>query len=327
MSPSSREQPTWHTRSLSGADSLLNDKKSDTPCQHPALKRARNPLTKLVTPLTAKKMVVPFMNFGGLSRYMRSFSTTRVAQGLENLAPAPGSTRQQNRVGRGPGSGRGKTSGRGQKGQWARASVKPWFEGGQTPITRLFPKVGFRSKLPQPATITIGRIQQLVDEGRLDASRPITMRELYRSRAVRRVMDGIKLLGAGSETLKQPLTISASQSTGPAREAIAASGGTFVAQYYTRLGMRALTRPEATLKKFGRLPLRARPTDRRNIEYYRDPEHQGYLVGAPDAPQVKQAFVREAKLRSPLQRYLADLMENDPSEAQAAGFSKNKIVS
>lgn len=260
---------------------------------------------------------------GRISNWMRSFSTARVVRSLDNLGPVPGSTRQQNRVGRGPGSGRGKTSGRGQKGQKARHSVKPWFEGGQTPITQLFPKVGFFSKLPKPASISLGRIQQLIDQGRLDASKPITMRELYRSRALGNVADGIKILGAGAELLKQPLHITATRATAPARAALLETEGSFTAHYYSPLGIRAHTRPEATLQKYARLPLRARPTDRRNIEFYRDPEHMGYLVGAPNPPQVKNPFKSGRVKVSPLAAKLAELQAADPSSSRAGAFELN----
>lgn len=260
---------------------------------------------------------------GRVSNWLRSFSTSRVVGSLDSLAPAPGSTRQQNRVGRGPGSGRGKTSGRGQKGQKARHSVNPWFEGGQTPITQLFPKVGFRSKLPQPAEISLGRIQQLIDQGRLDASKPITMRELYRSRALGNVNNGIKILGAGAELLKQPLHITATKASAPARAALLEGEGSFTAHYYSPLGLRAHTRPEATLQKYARLPLRARPTDRRNIEYYRDPENLGYLVDAPNPPQVKNPFKSGRVRVSPLAAKLAELEAADPSATRASAFELN----
>lgn len=242
---------------------------------------------------------------------------------LSDLAPAKGATRQQTRVGRGAGSGRGKTAGRGTKGQKARHNVHPWFEGGQTPITKLFPKVGFTSKLPEPVGVNLGTIQKLIDEKRLDPSQPITMRELYKSRAFGNdVSGGMKILARGAETLKQPITLSASKATSYAIEKIESLGGKFTSEYYTDFGMRALTRPEATLKKYARIPLRARPVDRRNIEFYRSEERRGYLVGAPNAPEMKPQYQKKSTQVSPLVEMLKQLEASDPSEHGAReGFS------
>lgn len=246
----------------------------------------------------------------------------RTMSTLSELSPAPGSTRQQNRVGRGPGSGRGKTAGRGTKGQKARHGVHPWFEGGQTPITKLFPKVGFNSKLPQPSTINLGEIQRLIDTGRLDPSIPITMREIYKSKGIKTdIVNGVKVLGRGSDALKQPITLSASRISDQALSKIEELGGKFTAEFYTKFGMRALTRPEATLEKYGRIPLRARPVDRRNIEFYRDPSRRGYLADTPGAPKVKPQFQKNTTRVSPLVAKLQELEKLDPSkEGARLGF-------
>jgi len=104
-------------------------------------------------------------------------------------------------VGRGPGSGRGKTSGRTQKGLKARRKIKSWFEGGQTPITKLFPKIGFRSQVPKPEFINLSDIQRLIDIGRLDSSRPIIMRKLYQTRFSSNLDGGIKILAGTTKNL------------------------------------------------------------------------------------------------------------------------------
>lgn len=246
----------------------------------------------------------------------------RTFAGMSDLGPAPGSTRQQNRVGRGPGSGRGKTSGRGQKGQKARGKVKSWFEGGQTPITRLFPKTGFNSQREVPKTINLGDIQRLIDRNRLDASKPITMRELYRSRFFGNMKTGVKILAGHPLQLTQSnLHISATSATEGAIKRIEELGGSFTAQYYTSLGLRTLTRPEATLRKYGRIPIRAEPIDRRNIEFYRDSKRNGYLVDAPNAPTIKPQFQRRVKsMASPLEADLEQLRKEDPSVGAISGF-------
>lgn len=249
-------------------------------------------------------------------------TSTRTITGMSDLGPAAGATRQRNRVGRGPGSDRGKTCGRGQKGQKARGKVKSWFEGGQTPITKLFPKTGFTSQRPQPKTINLQDLQRLVDRKRLDPSKPITMRELYRSRYFGNMKTGVKILAGHPLKFTQTnLHISATSATERAMQRIEELGGSFTAQYYTPLGLRTLTRPEATLRKYGRIPLRAAPIDRRNIEFYRDASRKGYLVDAPNAPSVKPAFQRKPKsTASPLVADLERLRQNDPTASVVQGF-------
>lgn len=231
---------------------------------------------------------------------------------MGSLKPAAGATSNTHRVGRGPGSGRGKTAGRGTKGQWARAKVKPWFEGGQTPLYKLFPKVGFKSKLAKPQYLNLNRLQDLIDSGRIDASKPITMKELYRSRYFGTLPVGVKLLAGEFDRFHSKVNISVSKASALAIQKIEELGGSITTQYYTKFGLRVLTRPEATVEKFGRLPLRARPVDRRNIEYYRDETRRGYLVGTPNAPRIKQKYTPSPKV-SPLVATLEQLQAVESS--------------
>ena len=85
--------------------------------------------------------------------------------GLHNLQPAPGSTQNRKRVGRGQGSGTGKTAGRGQKGQKSRTgySRKRGFEGGQQPLYKRLPKVGFTSRVEKPYVINVDRIKAVAE--------------------------------------------------------------------------------------------------------------------------------------------------------------------
>lgn len=238
----------------------------------------------------------------------------RLYNTLGDLQPPAGATRQQNRVGRGPGSGRGKTSGRGTKGQKARGKVRPHFEGGQTPITKLFPKVGFKSKLPQPVEVNLGTIQNLIDDKRLDPSKPITMRELYLGGCISSSSkNGVKILSRGASRLKQAITLSASKATSSAIAAIESVGGSFTAQFYPEFNMKVLTHPENFYRKYARIPLRARPVSRRNIEFYRDESHRGYLANTPGAPQIKPVFEKRSVRESPLVAKLKALRESDGS--------------
>ncbi|GAA5828291.1 hypothetical protein JCM3770_004953 [Rhodotorula araucariae] len=202
---------------------------------------------------------------------------------LGNLAPHPGSTKDRRRIGRGIGSGRGGTSGRGHKGQGARSgNGKPaaHFEGGQTPLTRAFPKRGFTNPNKEALVpLNLERLQHWIDRGLIDPTRPITMRELYETRCVHGVQDGVKLLGDGAEHFTTPnVQITVSKASKSAIAAIEALNGSLVARYENRLTLRALIRPESFYTKGRPLPGKADPVARRDLLYYSDPAKRGYLA-------------------------------------------------
>src|SRR5580700_10565750 len=118
---------------------------------------------------------------------------------LNELSPRPGSTKNRMRVGRGPGSGKGKTSGRGVKGQKSRSGVAiAGFEGGQMPLHMRMPKRGFNNPFPKElAEVNLWRIEQAIDAGKLDASKPVDAAALIAAGVLRRVKHGVKLLGVG----------------------------------------------------------------------------------------------------------------------------------
>ncbi|HWF01349.1 MAG TPA: 50S ribosomal protein L15 [Caulobacteraceae bacterium] len=144
---------------------------------------------------------------------------------LNDLAPSPGSTKNRMRVGRGPGSGKGKTAGRGVKGQKARSGVAiAGFEGGQMPLHMRMPKRGFNSlNRKEFAEVNFWRIEQAIAAGRLDASKPIDAEVLLAAGVIRRVRDGVKLLGKGELTSKLTITVYAASAT--ARAAVEKAGG------------------------------------------------------------------------------------------------------
>ena len=120
---------------------------------------------------------------------------------LNQIADRPGSSKARTRVGRGIGSGKGKTGGRGGKGQTARSGVRiKGFEGGQMPLHRRLPKRGFRNTMFAEALneLNLDRIQTAIDAGTLDAKNPIDIEMLVKSGVLSRARDGVKLLG-GSE--------------------------------------------------------------------------------------------------------------------------------
>lgn len=148
---------------------------------------------------------------------------------LNELRDNPGATRRAKRVGRGPGSGRGGTSGRGQKGQKSRSGVAiKGFEGGQMPLYQRLPKRGFvKPNRKAYAVVNLGLIQKFVDEGKIDASAPITEETLVKSGLVRRAKDGIRVLAKGAVTSK--LDIAVTGASQAAADAVAKAGGTLKA--------------------------------------------------------------------------------------------------
>ncbi|HEY9217284.1 MAG TPA: 50S ribosomal protein L15 [Phenylobacterium sp.] len=144
---------------------------------------------------------------------------------LNELAPREGSTKNRMRVGRGPGSGKGKTAGRGVKGQKSRSGVAiAGFEGGQMPLHMRMPKRGFNNpNAKEFAEVNLWRIEQAIAAGKLDPKQPIDAEALLKSGIVRRAKDGVKLLGKGE--LKSKLTLTVYSASASARKAVEAAGG------------------------------------------------------------------------------------------------------
>lgn len=143
---------------------------------------------------------------------------------LNDLSPAEGSTKKRMRVGRGVGSGKGKTAGRGVKGQNARSGVAVnGFEGGQMPIYMRLPKRGFT--MPGAKTfawVNLGRIAKAIDAGTLDAS-DVTEASLVASGLVRKTLDGVRLLAKGEAPKKLKITVTGASKA--AVEAVEKAGG------------------------------------------------------------------------------------------------------
>jgi large subunit ribosomal protein L15 len=132
------------------------------------------------------------------------------------------------RVGRGPGSGKGKTAGRGVKGQTSRTGHgMQQFEGGQMPLHMRMPKRGFNSRNRLAlAEVNLWRLEQALEAGRLDAGQPIDAAALIKAGVIRRAKDGVRLLGEGQLTRALNLTVY-SASAG-AVKAVEAAGGSVV---------------------------------------------------------------------------------------------------
>ena len=144
---------------------------------------------------------------------------------LTDLRDNPGARKGRMRVGRGIGSGKGKTAGRGQKGQKARSGVAvKGFEGGQMPLHMRLPKRGFNNPFGKDhAEVNLGQVQKLVDAGKLDASAVIDQAALQAAGVARGGKDGVRLLGKGDFSAKLQFRV-AGVSKG-AREAVEKAGG------------------------------------------------------------------------------------------------------
>jgi large subunit ribosomal protein L15 len=118
---------------------------------------------------------------------------------LSDLRDRPGARKVGKRVGRGIGSGKGKTAGRGIKGQWARSGVAiKGFEGGQMPLHRRLPKRGFTNLFAKKLNeVNVGRVQEAIDAGKLDAAATVDVDALVKAGVLRRAKDGVRLLGTG----------------------------------------------------------------------------------------------------------------------------------
>ncbi|KAG9016724.1 YmL10 [Tulasnella sp. 427] len=214
----------------------------------------------------------------------RQYTTQPVA--LHTLRPSPGSQHSQKRLGRGQGSGHGGTSTRGHKGQKARSGngkPKAGFEGGQTPITRRFPKRGFTNPTEREfAPVNLDRLQHWIDSGRLTSSpqSPITARELLLSGCVHNVKDGVKLLGDGAEQLKSPVFLELSRASKSAISAIESKGGKVFCKYYNDLALKDLVQGRTDRQE-------ALPVRKADILWYSKKSNRGYL--ADSVSQIEAA--------------------------------------
>ena len=138
---------------------------------------------------------------------------------LNELRDNPGAAKKRMRVGRGPGSGKGKTAGRGIKGQKSRSGVAiNGYEGGQMPLYQRLPKRGFnKPNRKKFAVVNLGLIQKFIDAKKLDAKGEITEDAMVESGLVRRKLDGVRILAKGDFSAKVKLNV-----TGASRSAVEA---------------------------------------------------------------------------------------------------------
>jgi large subunit ribosomal protein L15 len=144
---------------------------------------------------------------------------------LNQLSDNPGARKARMRVGRGIGSGKGKTGGRGVKGQTSRTGVAlNGYEGGQMPLHRRLPKRGFNNIFRREyVVVNLGRLQSAVDAGKIDVKKPVDNDALRAAGLISRVRDGVRLLAKGE--LKAKLTIEVAGASKAAVAAVEKAGG------------------------------------------------------------------------------------------------------
>ena len=184
-------------------------------------------------------------------------------------------------MGRGIGSGRGKTCGKGHKGQKSRAGGVGGtnggaFEGGQTPIYRRLPKRGFTNRryAEKLAPVSVEKLYDYVAMGRLDGGEVIGMKEMADAGVTKGIKDGVKLLGGRMPEGVAPLKIEVSRASKSAIELVESVGGSVTTCYYNRLGLRVLLKPEKFEGRY--VPRRAGPRGKAK-GYYTSDENRGYL--------------------------------------------------
>jgi large subunit ribosomal protein L15 len=145
---------------------------------------------------------------------------------LSDIADNAGSRKKRMRVGRGIGSGKGKTAGRGGKGQTARSGVRiKGFEGGQMPLHRRLPKRGFNNYFRvEFVEINLDRLQQAIDAKLVDAKQTVNAEQLVKAGVLRRARAGVRLLGRGE--LKAKVNIEVHGASKSAIAAVEKAGGT-----------------------------------------------------------------------------------------------------
>ena len=144
---------------------------------------------------------------------------------LNELRDNPGARRARKRVGRGIGSGKGKTSGKGHKGQKARSGVSLLgFEGGQMPLHRRLPKRGFHNLFRKHyRVLNLGRLQAAIDAGKIDPKQPITEAALVAAGLIKTLRDGIRVLAKGE--IAASVTLQVSGASKAAVAAVEKAGG------------------------------------------------------------------------------------------------------
>ncbi|KAF2723645.1 ribosomal protein L15 [Polychaeton citri CBS 116435] len=280
---------------------------------------------------------------------LSSLQQQRPASILSSLSDNRGAYNKRIRRGRGPSSGKGKTSGRGHKGQKQHGKVPAGFNGGQTPEHVVHGERGFDNAFSvEMSPINLNKIQYWISTGRLDATKPITLRELSKSRCLHGVArDGVKLLARGKEELTTPINIVVSRASAEAIKAVESVGGTVTTRFYTPFAIEKVLKGEmdpinsiqsrialspttnegavTTADAFadGAVKYRYRlpdPSNRKDIEYYRDSVHRGYLSHLVEEGHGPSLF-----FKSPAMRRTRTIKNGASKGGKAASRAENRI--
>lgn len=246
---------------------------------------------------------------------------------LNELADNPGATRPRKRVGRGIGSGKGKTAGRGVKGQKSRSGVAiKGFEGGQMPIYMRLPKRGFNKPNRKRFTeLSIRRLQQAIDAGAIDVKKPVDAAALVAAGVVRRAHDGIRLIGAGDLSAGVNLTV-AGASAGAVKIVEAAGGSVNIdtaRPERTRKVVDAAPKAKAPAKKKAPAPKPAAPKPDTKAEV--KPEAK---KAAPKKPAAKKSEKDDLTKISGIGPVFAKRLASEgiTTYADVAGLTKARIA-
>ncbi|KAA8491809.1 54S ribosomal protein L10, mitochondrial [Porphyridium purpureum] len=203
---------------------------------------------------------------GLMSRRLYHHVVVREPFNLGNLKPNKGAKKRIKRLARSRRGFGGRKCGVGNKGQKAKSggSIPLWFEGGNTPLFKLFPKVARMKSLKAPLNrVSLKTIQLYIDKGRLDPTEQITLRILWRSGVLSMAPKrGVYLVPEGAEHLRQAIDIQVQESSERAADAILKRGGKLQLVYYARIPLRAHLKPFKWTKKGRPVPRNARPKPR-----------------------------------------------------------------
>lgn len=173
---------------------------------------------------------------------------------LNQLSDNAGAVKDRTRVGRGIGSGKGKTGGRGVKGQKSRSGVSiKGFEGGQMPLYRRLPKRGFTNALFRKdyAEVNLGRVQKAIDAKKLDASKPVDAAALIAAGLVSKELDGVSLLAKGELSTKVDFQVARASKAAVAAVEKAGGSVTLPEAKAAKEGKKAARKAEARAKREG----------------------------------------------------------------------------
>eukprot|EP01100_Stratorugosa_tubuloviscum_P015036 TRINITY_DN842_c0_g1_i1.p1 TRINITY_DN842_c0_g1~~TRINITY_DN842_c0_g1_i1.p1 ORF type:complete len:318 (-),score=132.73 TRINITY_DN842_c0_g1_i1:141-1094(-) len=231
---------------------------------------------------------------------------------LDNLRNVPGAVKPNVKpLGRGPGSTKGKSAGRGQRGQNSRSGggVSPGFIGGQSPFYLSARKYGFRNKFRVKfRPLNLNRLQYWIDTGRIDPEKTITLKTLRDSGCSSKKIQRIKLLAEGYEWFKAKINIEVSQASSKAIKTVESLGGTVTRVYFNDLGLRTFLKKKTEDIKinFARCPRKV--AKRYDVNQYVIPgrekppitkwHRQIYFGDVPDTPgnsEEHRAKIEEKK--------------------------------